>query len=131
MFNRPHLVGFPGFWWLVGLVCIVVLVVGIAWLIAVAVRGNRQTPPQQHQPWQQPWQPPYPGVTPVTPGQPGYPQAPMRPTPHEILRERLARGELTVDEFQRTMAALGPDPFAPQPPQQAPQPQVPPQPPQA
>ena len=119
MFNRPHLVGSPGFWWLIGLACIVVLVVGIAWLIAVAVRGTRQAPPQQ----QQPWQPPYPGVPPVTPAQPGYPQTPMRPTPHEILRERLARGELTVDEFQRTMAALGPDPFAPQPPR----PQVPPQ----
>jgi hypothetical protein len=120
MFNRPHLVGFPGLWWLLALVCIVVLVVGLAWLIAAAVRGNRQRPPEQ----QQPWQSPYPGVTPVAPVQPAYPPAPMRPTPHEILRERLARGELTVEEFQRTMAALGPDPLAPQPPP----PQVPPQP---
>ncbi len=110
MYYRAHLIGFPGFWWLVGLVCIVVLVVGIAWLVSVALRDSRRMPAQ-------PWQPPYNGVSPAAPTQPGMtPPAPSRPTPHDILRERLARGEITVEEYQHTAAALGPDPFAPQPP---------------
>ncbi len=125
MYARYFPFGFGGIWWLVGLVCMIVLIVGVAWLLATAVRGNRHAPPSQ------PWQPPYGGVPPVGPSQPGMmPSAPMRPTPHDILRERLARGEITVEEYQRTAAVLGPDPFAPQPPQQ-PSGQPPQQPPQA
>ena len=101
---RMHVFAVPGLWWLVGLVCLVVLVVAIAGLI-VATRSNRQSPPPQ-----QPWQPPYSGVAPMAPGQP---PAPPRPNPHDILRERLARGEITVEEFERTRAALGPDPSTP------------------
>jgi hypothetical protein len=55
------------------------------------------------------------------------PPAAPRPTPHDILRERLARGDISVEDFGRTMAALGPDPYAPptQPiPPQAPPPQA-------
>jgi Short C-terminal domain len=123
MYNRFSPVGVPGLWWLVGLVCIVVLVVGVAWLLAIALRGSRHNPSQ-------PWQPPYAGAPPVYPAQPGaVPPAPMRPAPHDILRERLARGEITIEEYQRTAAVLGPDPFAPQQPAH-PQ-QQPPQPPQA
>ncbi len=54
------------------------------------------------------WQPPQPGM-------PIAPVAPPRPSPHDILRERLARGEVTVDEYERVRAALGPDPYAPPP----------------
>ena len=119
MYNRFSPVGFPGLWWLVGLVCIVVLVVGVAWLIAIALRGSRHNPSQ-------PWQPPYTGAPPVYPGQPGaIPPAPTRPTPHDILRERLARGEISVEEYQRTSAVLGPDPFAPPPTTYPQQPQPP------
>lgn len=89
-----------GIWWLVGLLCMVVLVGALVWLVVVLTRGPRH--PQLPQ---QPWQPPYgaqPGAT-----------TPPRQTPHEILRERLARGEVTVEEYQRTLAALGPE--GPQP----------------
>ncbi len=111
MYYRVHPFGFPGLWWLVGLICIVVLVVGVGWLVATALRGGHRTPPQ-------PWQPPYTGAPPAFPPQAGTtPPAPMRPTPHDILRERLARGEISVEEYQRTVAVLGPDPYAPQPPQ--------------
>jgi hypothetical protein len=120
MYTRYFPFGFGGLWWLVGLVCMVVLVVGIAWLIAAAVRGGR------HAPQSQPWQPPYGGVPPYGPGQPGMAPPSPRPTPHDILRERLARGEITVDDYQRTAAVLGPDPYAPQPAQPA---GTPPQPP--
>jgi len=85
----------PGLWWLVGLVCLIVLVVAIVGLF-LAVRSNRHTTPPLT------WQPPY-----------AMPPAPSRPTPHDILRERLARGEISVDEYQRTMNVLGPDPYAP------------------
>jgi hypothetical protein len=101
--------GAAGLWWLVGLVCMIVLVVGIAWLLVTFARGGRAAPPQQ------PWQPPYPGQPYVGPAM--TPPAPPRPTPHDILRERLARGEISVEEFERTKAALGPDPYAPLPPQ--------------
>jgi uncharacterized membrane protein len=113
----PGAVG--GFWWLVGLACLVFLIAGIVWLVAYAVRGGRHVASPQ-----QPWQPPFPAQPPYQ-GQSTYPAQPSatpaaRPTPYEILRERLARGEMTVEEYQRTLAALGPDPAAPphgQPPQ--------------
>ncbi len=98
-----------GVWWLLGLLSIVVLAVALVWLLVSTSRGSRNAPPQQ------PWQPPYPGPMPSTP---------VRPTPYEILRERLARGEVTVEDYQRTLEALGPEPGAPgqQPTPQGPQP---------
>jgi uncharacterized membrane protein len=108
--------GGMGLWWLFGLLVAVALVVGVVWLLATLFRGPRHAPPHQ------PWQPPY-GQPPIAPsayGQGGQP-AP-RQTPHEILRERLARGEITVEEYQRTLEALGPEsappsgPQGPQPP---------------
>jgi len=107
-----------GLWWLLGLVCMFVIVAGIAWLlVTVTRRGRSETP---HQPWQTPYpgQPPYPG-----PGM--LPPTPPRPTPHDIVRERLARGDISVEDFGRTMAALGPDPYA------LPTPPMPPTPPTA
>lgn len=89
-----------GLWWLVGLLGMIVLVGALVWLVLAVTRG-----PRHDQMPQQPWQPPY---VPPAGG-----AAPARQTPHEILRERLARGEITVDEYQRTLAALGPE--APQP----------------
>ena len=113
--------GGSGIWWLLGLVCMIVIVAGIVWLVVSLARRDRAGTP--HQPWQAPYQgqPPYPG-----PGM--IPPAPPRPTPHDIVRERLARGDISVEDFGRTMAALGPDPYAPptmpSPPTQPPAPQA-------
>lgn len=89
-----------GIWWLFGLLCMVVLVAALVWLFVTLMRG-----PRQQQPPLQPWQPTY-GTPPAGPN-------PARQTPYEILRERLARGEITIEEYQRTLAALGPE--TPQP----------------
>jgi len=37
---------------------------------------------------------------------------PKRPTAHDLLRERRARGELNVEDYDELLAALGPDPYA-------------------
>jgi len=111
-------------WWLLGLVCLFVVVAGLAWLVVTVTRRDRADAP--HQPWQPPY--PGPGMQPPYPGQPPFPGPGMmppapRPTPHDILRERLARGDISVEDFGRTMVALGPDPYGlpPTPPQAPPQ----------
>ena len=84
-----------GLLWLASAVLSIVLVVV---LIMVAVRYlNRTSTPPVPGPGQWPGQPPAP-VMPV---------APLRPDPLEILRERFARGEITVDEFETAKRALG------------------------
>ena len=107
--------GGSGIWWLLGLVCMIVIVAGIVWLVVSLARRDHAGTPQQ------PWQPPYPGPGVMPPTAP-------RPTPHDIVRERLARGDISVEDFGRTMAALGPDPYAPYqpptPPTQPPAPQA-------
>ena len=104
--------GGSGIWWLLGLVCMIVIVAGIVWLVVSLARRDHAGTPQQ--PWQAPYagQPPFAGQPPY-PGPGVMPPTPPRPTPHDIVRERLARGDITVEDFGRTMAALGPDPYAP------------------
>lgn len=88
-----------GLLWLVSAVLSVGLIVV---LIILAVRYlNRMQPPTQG-----PW--PGPQTTPP-------PASPARPEPLEILRERFARGEITLDEFETAKRALG-YPSAPPPP---------------
>ena len=97
MMNRGFGFGFGGFgavWWLLGIVCLVSLIVLVAWLIGGGLRSSRRPPEPPAQPWQQP-------APPLA--------APAHPKPNEILRERFARGEITAEEFQRARDLLGPD----------------------
>lgn len=113
--------GGMGLWWLFGLLCLVILAVAVVWLLTAIARGNRHEPPHQ------PWQPPYGGLPYGMP--PGPAAGPARQTPYEILRERLARGEITIEDYQRTLDALGAEGAPPvQPPatQNPPQGPVPP-----
>jgi uncharacterized membrane protein len=79
-----------GLLWFASAVLSIVLIVV---LIMLAVRYlNRTSPPAQGQ-----W-----------PGQVAPPPAmPPRPDPLEILRERFARGEITLDDFENAKRALG------------------------
>ncbi|WP_441247432.1 SHOCT domain-containing protein [Kitasatospora sp. McL0602] len=54
---------------------------------------------------------------------PGHPAPPPPPSPEQVLADRLARGEIDVDDYHQRLAALraGPPPGA-QPPQTGPQP---------
>jgi uncharacterized membrane protein len=42
-------------------------------------------------------------------GERAAPRDPARPSPHEILRERFARGEITEEQFEQMRKVLGPD----------------------
>lgn len=78
----------PGWVWLWPLGFFLMIgagVVLIVWLAANAGRSNRQPPPA--------W--------------PGPPPSPPRPEPLDILRERFARGEINVEEFETAKRALG------------------------
>jgi hypothetical protein len=90
--------GGQGLWWLLGMICVGVLVGALIGWITSRNRGGQQPPPQAVT-----WQPP----------QPAAPVPPPRPNPHDILRERLARGEISVEDYERVRAALGPDPTQP------------------
>jgi len=90
--------GLFGLLWLLSAVLSIVLIVV---LIMLAVRYLNKPNPPAHGQW--------PGQ--VTPP----PVSPIRPEPLEILRERFARGEITLDEFESAKRALG-YPSSPQPP---------------
>jgi uncharacterized membrane protein len=88
-----------GVLWLLGVVLSIVLVVV---LIVLAVRYLNRTSPPAQGPW---------------PGQHAVPPPSARPEPLEILRERFARGEITLDEFETAKRALGyPSSLQPPPP---------------
>jgi putative membrane protein len=105
MFYRGYGVGFGGAWWLLGIVCLVGLIVLVAWFIGGS-RSAHRPPEPPAQSWQPPYQPPTAAGTPMAPGAPA---AAARPTPNEILRERFARGEIGEDEFLHAKQVLGPD----------------------
>jgi uncharacterized membrane protein len=89
-----------GLLWLLGVVLFLVLIVV---LVVLAVRYlMRMNPPIQG---------PWPGQQAAPP-----PVPPARPEPLEILRERFARGEITLDEFETAKRALGYPSIPPSPP---------------
>ena len=96
--------GLFGLFWLVSAVLSIALVVV---LIMVAVRYLNRTSPSAQGQW--------PGQAAPPPGAP--PPSSTRPEPLEILRERFARGEITLSDFETAKRALGyPDgPDAPPP----------------
>ena len=80
-----------------------VLVAIVLFVLAVRhlMRMNPQNPPTLG---------PWPGVQPAPP-----PMPPARPEPLDILRERFARGDITLDDFETAKRALG-YPSSPTPP---------------
>ena len=99
VFGTGFGMGVFGLFWLVSAVLSVVLIVV---LIMLAVRYLNRTSPPAHGQW---------------PGQAASPPAtPVRPEPLEILRERFARGEITLDEFESAKQALGYPSSPPSPP---------------
>ena len=82
--------GDGGWWWIVMLLMMVVVVAGaLALAMSLARRdshGGR------------------------APGAPTPPPSAYRPTPQEILAERLARGEIEPDDYRRRLEALQPPP---------------------
>jgi uncharacterized membrane protein len=69
-----------GLWMLGGLLVLIGVIVLVVWLVTRTSRA---------------------GETPT--------QGSSRPTPHEILRERFAGGEINQQEFEQATKALGPD----------------------
>ena len=90
--------GFGLLWMLGSLLFLVLIVV----LVVLAVRHLTRMNPPAHGPW--------PGVQPAPP-----PMPPARPEPLDILRERFARGDITLDDFEIAKRALG-YPSSPTPP---------------
>jgi uncharacterized membrane protein len=88
VFGSGFGMGVFGLFWLVSAVLSVVLIVA---LIMLAVRYLNRTSPPAQGPW---------------PGQ-AAPPPPVRPEPLDILRDRFARGDITLDEFETAKRALG------------------------
>jgi uncharacterized membrane protein len=88
-----------GPWWLFVLFAVVVLVLLVLGLVLMARERRNAQPPTT-------W-------TPTASAGSAW----GRPTPEEILRERLARSEISVDEYQRIMVALTTDPSRAMPPE--------------
>jgi uncharacterized membrane protein len=91
-----------GFLWIASAVLSLALIVVLI-MVAVRYLNRTSTPPAAGQ---------WPGQTPAPPA------PPARPDPFEILRERFARGEITLDDFETAKRALG-YPSSAQPPRDA------------
>jgi len=90
-----------GLLWLLGGLLFLVLVVV---LVVLAIRHLTRMNPPSHGPWSAPLAPPPPNA---------------RPEPLDILRERFARGDITLDEFETAKRALGYPSSPPLPPHPA------------
>jgi putative membrane protein len=89
-----HMGGGGWLWPLAGLLCLAAVVVLVVWAVTYLGRTHSATPSA-----------PSPYVAPF----------PARPEPLDILRERFARGDITLDEFETAKRALG-YPSSPPPP---------------
>ena len=97
-----------GFLWLVGTVLFFVAIFALVYF--VVRHASRPHPPAAG-----PWVPPTPAPPPVAPP-PIAPIAAVRTEPLDILRERFARGEINLDEFEAAKRALGYSSGPPTPP---------------
>ena len=78
-----------GWWWIPMMVLMVAFVGALVWLVVVLARGAGHTHVAAN------------GPAPAAPiGQA------TRPTAHDILAERLARGEIEPDDYRRRLEAL-------------------------
>jgi hypothetical protein len=80
----------------IGVLVLIVMFFSAAGLYNAADRRHHPGPRGPAEPWHR-WEP----------GSP----LPARPTAHDILRERRARGEVNAEDCDELMAALGPDPY--------------------
>jgi uncharacterized membrane protein len=99
MYGRGFGMSAFGLLWFLGVALFLALVVVV---VVLAVRYFSRMNPGTHGSW--------PGQQAAPP-----PMTQPRPEPLEILRERFARGEITLDEFETAKRALG-YPSSPEPP---------------
>ncbi len=95
-----HMTGGGWLWALGGLILLVLIVALVASAVVYLGRTDRRATP----PWSGP------AATPAPPA------PPLRPEPLDILRERYARGDITLDEFETAKRALGYPASLPPPP---------------
>ncbi len=80
----PYHVGWgEGLWIIGGVLVPILLVVLIVWALAIVIRGGYRR--DDHGPTM---------------------RDPSRPSPHDILRERFARGEITEEQFEAAKKVL-------------------------
>ncbi len=82
-----------GWWWIPMMIMMIVVVGGLVWLGVTLIRHSNHTSHlAAHGPM----------------GAPVGVASPRMSTPHEILAERLARGEIEPDDYRQRLAALKP-----------------------
>ena len=72
--------GAGGFWMLGGVLLMIGVIIVVVWAVMTVTRTGRTSTGD-----------------------------PSRPKPHQILRERFARGEISEQEFEQAKKVLGPD----------------------
>ncbi len=81
-----------GWWWIPMMIMMIVVAAGLVWLGTALIRhGNSTSHLAGH-----------------APGAPVGVASPPRPSPQEILGERLARSEIEPEDYHQRLAALNP-----------------------
>jgi putative membrane protein len=83
-----------GSWgWIVMAALMVVFWGGLIWLGVTLIRRTGHTPHPQ-------------ATAPTSPGAPAAPPPAVRPSPQEVLADRLARGDIDPDDYRQRLDAL-------------------------